>query len=46
VPVVPDVRMIALPDSFGGTTLDGSPRSISSSSVGSFVSPSGSLQEM
>jgi hypothetical protein len=46
VPVVPEVRMIALPGSSGGTTLAGSPRSINCSSVGSLVSASGSAHEM
>ena len=38
VPVVPDVRMIARPDSAGGTGGSGSPFSISDSSVGSATS--------
>ena len=46
VPVVPEVRITALPASFGGITPAGSPRSIRLSSVASFVSPSGSVHAM
>ena len=45
VPVVPEVRMIALPRAEGGLRSAGSPRSISASSRGSLASPSsGSCQ--
>ena len=40
VPVVPDVRMIALPRSDGGSTSEVSPRAIRSSSRGSSGLPS------
>ena len=46
VPVVPEVRMTALPWSGGGVRSDVSPRAISSSSVVSLRSPSGSCQAM
>ena len=46
VPVVPEVRITALPGSDGGITPAGSPRSIRLSSVGSLVSASGSGHEM
>ena len=46
VPVVPLVRMIALPGAEGGWTSAVSPRSMSSSIVGSFVSTSGSVHAM
>jgi hypothetical protein len=47
VPVVPDVRMIALPRSDGGATSDVSPLSTSSARLGSSSVPSsGSCQAM
>jgi len=46
VPVVPEVRITALPASLGGITPERSPRSIRLSSVGSFVSASGSAHAM
>ena len=46
VPVVPDVRITTRPGSAGGTTSASSPCSMSSSSVGSDRSVSGSCQAM
>ena len=46
VPVVPEVRMTALPGAAGGTTSARSPRAIRSSIAGSLVSTSGSCQAM